>query len=289
MESPIIVMDCNATCHKVKHTLGDLTHETMNVGVMFGFFIQVLKLAKQFNSDRFCFTWDSQRSHRVKMFSGYKEKRRSDKAEKTPEEKEVDAAAYAQFDLLYESLLPAIGFKNNHKIEYFEGDDIIASFVINNPDHAMILVTGDEDMYQCLYDDVSILNGTGVYTKAKFMKEYGIEPQLWSEVKAIAGCKSDEVPGINGVGEVYAIKQILGTLPRNGKKWESINCPEGKAIIARNRPLVTLPFKGCPDIIWQKDERLSLRAFTDICAQYNFQHFLKKEELQKWKTCLNLR
>lgn len=281
-----LIIDCNASCHKARHTLGELNYETMRVGVIFGFFVQLLKLAKDHNTNQFVFCWDSQRSHRQKLYPAYKERRRT--KDKTPEEKEEDSFAYAQFDKLYDEILPAIGFKNNFKIDGYEGDDLIASIIDTNLDYDFVIVSGDEDMYQCLTTGVTIQKQKGIYTEDSFRKEYGIDPAQWATVKAIAGCDSDEVQGIKGIGEKTAIKYLLGQLPPNYKGWQSINSPEGKAVIARNRPLVTLPFKGCPDIIVEDDKRLSLNAFMDMCNDLNFQYFLRKDVLAQWKTHLNL-
>lgn len=285
---PVLLIDSNAVCHKVKHTLGDLTYETSRVGVMFGYLMQMLYLAKTYETHRLVHVWDSTKSHRVKFYPEYKEKRRTTKSEKTAEEKEEDALAYAQFDQLFEEVLPEIGFRNNYKSDGFEGDDLVASIIDNNPDDFLI-VSGDEDMYQCLCQGVSIVRKKGLYTAADFTAEYGIPPRRWVEVKAIAGCKSDEVAGINGVGETTAIKYLLGELKPGSKKYMDIISQEGKAIIKRNLHLVTLPYPNTPQITLVPNEQLSLDGFVNVCNRYSFQHFLKKDELTKWKTYLNLK
>jgi DNA polymerase-1 len=285
---PVIIIDSNALCHKAKHTLGELNSETMRVGVIFGFFIQLHKLCKKYKTNQLCFAWDSKKSLREKVFPAYKEGRRTSAKEKSPEEIEEDRLAYAQFDLLYEKFLPAIGFHNNYKYQGYEGDDIIASLVYHNASVEFLIASGDEDMYQCLYDTVSIIKKNGLYTIKKFEKEYGIGPEYWAEVKAIAGCTTDEVPGIKGVGEIIAIQYLKKELSPGSKRYLSITCPEGKQIIARNRPLVTLPYPGCPETFYVEDEHLSLRGFMDMCNELEFSYFLKKENLQEWKQLLNL-
>jgi len=249
--------------------------------------MQLRKLAKEYDTNQFAFVWDSKKSHREKLFPAYKERRRT--GEKTPEEKELDTAAYKQFDLLYEKYLPAIGFVNNFKADGFEGDDLIASIVNTNLNLPFYIVSGDEDLYQLLDEDVSMIKAKGLYTLLDFQKEYGIDPALWSTVKAIAGCSTDEVPGVRGVGEVTAIKYLKDELTPNLKGYKSITSPEGRAIKARNMPLVTLPFKGCPDILIIEYSTLSFDGFMNMCIELDFQYFLKKEELSKWKQLLKLR
>ncbi len=282
-----IVVDANALCHKAKHTLGDLSTETMEVGVIFGFFKQILAYAEKFETNKFAFVWDSQRSHRLKLFPAYKEARRS--KEKTPEETEFDKAAYKQFDLLYEKYLPMIGVTNNYKVDGFEGDDLIASIINNNLDDTILIASGDEDLYQLLAEDVSMIKGTKLYTLKDFMQEYHIDPALWSDVKALAGCSTDGVPGIRGIGEKTAIKYLNDELTPHLKGYKAITSSEGKTIKQRNLPLVRLPYKGCPDIVLKPFNQLSLTGFMGMCNELNFQYYLKKENLSKWKTHLNMK
>lgn len=277
-----IIVDANEICHKAKHTMKDLSYEQQQVGVVFGFFMKILSLAKQYDTNRFIFTWDSKKSHRLKIFPAYKEKRRT-LGDKTPEEIEYDKLAKAQFDLLYEELLPKIGFKNNYKISGFEGDDIIAAIVYDNPLEDFYIYTTDQDLYQCLDEGVAIINSGGKYTSKVFEQKFGIKPIQWIDVKALAGCNSDEIPGIKGIGEKKAIEYITGRMNVSHKSFQSITCKEGKLLVARNKTLITLPFPGCPEIKIIKDEQLSFDNWMEICKSLNFQYFLKREQLNQWK------
>jgi 5'-3' exonuclease len=101
-------------------------------------------------------------------------------------------------------------------------------------------------------------------------------------VKAWAGCKSDEVPGITGVGEKTAIKYLLGQLKVTSTKYPKFRTQEAKEMFARNIKLVKLPFERCPELTIVPD-KLSFEGFLEVCKQYDFNHMLKKEELTKWK------
>jgi hypothetical protein len=59
-------------------------------------------------------------------------------------------------------------------------------------------------------------------------------------LKAIAGCASDNVSGVLGVGEKSAVKYILGTL--TGKKLADIEA--NSELVYFNRGLVKLPHKA---------------------------------------------
>jgi DNA polymerase-1 len=293
-----ILIDGHSLAHRAKHTVGELTSETMHTGVIFGFFNQVLRLAKDYETHDIVFTWDSEKSHRIKIFPAYKESRRTLKENKTPEEIELDKATYKQIDLLHDEVLPLFGAVNNYKISGYEGDDLVASVVYANPDDDFIIATGDEDMYQLLCEGVSIRkqrvdhNGKKtyyLYTAEMFEKEYGITPIQWIQVKAIAGCHSDEIPGVKGVGETTALKYLNCKLTPNLKGYQAIVCPEGQQIRARNLKLVTLPLKDCPEIHLKEQGSFSFDGFIQICQQFDFQYFLRKDELTKWKKIMNLK
>ena len=198
------------------------------------------------------FAWDSRKRKRCKIFPAYKKKRIIEKSE---DDIVLDKIAYPQFSTLRRIILPEIGFKNNFICTGYEGDDIIAKVVLDDgflfcPECDIIIVTRDSDMWQLISDRVSIFDPQTkkMKTLKSFKKEYGIEPYQWAEVKAIGGCKGDEVPGVKGVAVGYAIQYLKGTLNDKGKLYGRI--VSNPKLIARNRQLVKLPFSGIklPDI-----------------------------------------
>lgn len=294
---PRILIDANSLCWKAKHSLRDLSYEELKTGVIFGFLGQILRIATDYETNDISFCWDSKRNFRTDIFPEYKIKRKQAKEEKTDEEIEEDRLAYLQFDLLYEEVIGKLGVTNNYKIEGYEGDDLLASIVYANNDD-FIIVTGDEDMFQLLSEGVSIrrsrLNRRGkkeyyLYTEQMFTEEYRITPSQWIDVKAIAGCKSDEVPGVPGVGPDTAIKYLLGEMTPNLKRYQAISSPNGKTIRKRNEALVTLPFHDCPEIKLKPQFSWSWDGFINVCNTYEFQYYLRQEELNKWKKNLNLK
>jgi hypothetical protein len=114
---------------------------------------------------------------------------------------------------------------NIFKKEGLEADDLISLILdheIKKTENAVI-VSADKDLYQLLTDYVHIFNPITNYTLSEggFRKLYGLGPDMWPMVKAIAGCSSDEIPGIEGIGEKTAILYCSGKLPP-GKKLTTI-------------------------------------------------------------------
>ncbi len=280
-----LILDSNYLCHRAKHSTGNLTHEEKSVGVIFGFLNTIKTLALKFNTSQFIFCWDSQKSFRREIYIAYKESRR----EKTKEERAEDAIAYPQFAELRMKILSKLGFKNIFIKTGFEADDIIASLVSDSRVVGeKVVVSSDDDLLQLL-EWCKIYNPkTKVITNEKeFFKQYRIESKQWPMVKSLAGCSSDNVEGIDGVGEVKAIQYILGELP-NGKVLERIK-DELTEILDCNLPLVGLPFKGTGKFVLNDKEVFCLDDFLDICEEYNFQSFLKQDEFKVWKRIFNMR
>jgi DNA polymerase-1 len=277
-----IIIDSNSVCHRARHTLGNLSFEEKKVGIIFGFLKQILAVSKRFNSRRFVFCWDSRSKERIKLSSVYKQNRRKEKSE---EEEELDRIAYDQFDAIRKIILPTIGFRNIFIEDGYESDDIIAKIVKDNNIGNAVIVSADSDLYQLLSEKVSLLisNDKPLFTKSDFVDKFGIEPSLWAEVKAIAGCPSDNVIGIKGVGEKSAVKYLKDELKHGSKTYKAIR--NGEDLIEFNRKLVTLPFPGIRSFSLTNDD-LSFDRFVSVCNKYGFNSFLSKESLSSWKKIL---
>ncbi|HAY69855.1 MAG TPA: DNA polymerase I, partial [Acidimicrobiaceae bacterium] len=99
----------------------------------------------------------------------------------------------------------------------FEADDIIATLATRARDAGddVIVVTGDRDAYQLVEDPhVKVLyNKRGVsdyafYDEAGIFERTGVYPKDYVHYAALRGDKSDNLPGVPGVGEKTAAKLI---------------------------------------------------------------------------------
>ena len=274
-----LVVDCNFLCYQSWFAMGELKHHDNGTGVIFGFMSQLYNLAQHFDTNRFIFCWDSKSSKRRDKHPFYKIRDKSG---------EDMTDAFRQFKDIRRHVLTTLGFRNNFVLGGFEGDDIIASVVINHePDDGdrKIMISSDGDLYQLL-EHAHMYNPRNrkTMTRKGFMEKYDIPPRLWAHVKALAGCTSDTVPGIKGIGEGYALRYLRGHLSR-GKAWESIESQEGKAIYERNLGLVMLPMEGTP-VFNIREDILYLNNFVEICQEYGFKSFL--EDKRDWRDRFNM-
>lgn len=281
-KTPVLVIDSNFLGFQAHYLMGDLTYKDHGTGVIFGFLSRVLFIAKMFNSNKIVFCWDSKFSRRKEMMADYKAGRRKDL---TKEEKKKLQVTFEQFKELKNVILPSIGFRNIHQQKYYESDDLIAGLV-KNVRKDFIIVSADADLYQLIRSNVHMYNPTKrtILTYKKFIREKGILPEQWPWIKAIAGCKSDNVKGIKGIGEKTAIAFLRQELKANSKKAKDINEQE-QNMLKINSPIVYLPLKGTKEIELRKD-KLSFKAFRKICRKYKMISFLKGEYRQTWKDLL---
>jgi DNA polymerase-1 len=262
--------------------MGDFSFDEQQTGVIFGFLRQIIKFAKLYKTNQLIFCWDSSSSLRKKISPVYKANRT--KTDKSDEEKEFDAIAYKQFHIIRDKVLPYIGFKNNFFYEGYEADDIIAEIIMSQVDDKFVIVSADSDLYQLLFDkEVTMYNTKSKkeVTYSDFVEEHSIYPDDWLEVKAIAGCSSDNVIGVHGVGEKTAIKFIKGELSPSLKTYQNIK--NSRSIIDKNLELVSLPFPGTPTPVLVKDS-LDVINFIEICQRFGFESLINKDSLNVWKT-----
>lgn len=276
MNRRITIIDAGSVMHAAKHSLGKsrLSHNEKNTFVIYGFLLKIRSIVDYTCADILVFAFDSDHSVRKSLYSGYKEKRQT----KTPEQKALDALSYPQFEEIENFVIPSIGWRNVFKAKGFEADDIIGRLCKKYRHDYITIVTTDKDMYQLLTPNISILNSKKhtIYTDKDFISDYGIEPKMWKRVKTYGGCTSDDVPGLpvpgstKGIGEKTAINYITGKLPSHHKAYKAFIVPENKKIISRNKSLVILPHRKCPEFTIMPERTLYQQGLSKVVREYGF-------------------
>ncbi len=98
----------------------------------------------------------------------------------------------------------------------FEADDIIATLTTSATAAGMevVICSGDRDAFQLVTDDVTLLypvRGVSEVWRmdpARVLEKYGVPPERYSDLAALVGESSDNLPGIPGVGPKTAAKWI---------------------------------------------------------------------------------
>jgi len=289
MNHPLLVLDCHYLCHRAFHSQKDLSFEGIKTGVIYGFLAAIGALKNQFQTDRIAFCFEGATLWRRIYFPAYKQKRIQYEEKADPVKLKARGDLCRQIDELRLRHLPRIGFGNIFYFPGHESDDIMAEMA-RKQEGEVILVTSDADMYQCLSPRVSMFSPQQkkFFTDEWFRKEYGTFPKNWALVKAMAGCATDGVPGIPGVGEETALKFIKGELPRHHKIYEVIKSAEAKEIVSRNRRLVELPFSdpGVPEIKIE-DDVISQKGWNEVCLKLGIRSMVGRAPVYSRK-CLKL-
>jgi DNA polymerase-1 len=96
--------------------------------------------------------------------------------------------------------------------EGYEADDVLGTLAEQATARGWksIILTGDRDLLQLVTDQVTIrlagrsLSESTDYTPQKVLEQYGVRPDQMVDFKALVGDKSDNIPGVRGVGEKTA-------------------------------------------------------------------------------------
>jgi DNA polymerase-1 len=103
------------------------------------------------------------------------------------------------------------------QMENYEADDILATLATKGEAAGMdvLVVSGDRDTFQLVTDHVTVLypSARGVselkrYTPDAVEERYGILPHQYPDIAALVGETSDNLPGVDKVGEKTAVKWI---------------------------------------------------------------------------------
>ena len=283
-----LCVDSSFIAYQARFTMGKLSHEDQAIGIIFGFLTRVLALAETFGSNHFlfCFDSDSSKGVRRRDWPDYKRKRQTDR---TKEELADIISMNKQLDLLRTKILPAMGFNNIYRQEGFESDDIIghlASYPLARAGEIshLYIVSNDGDLAQLLIPRISMYDPSHKKetTHVTFEKEKGYPVQLIPSLKALAGCDSDNLAGIPGVGEKTALKILSKDCPpellAKAKKHKKENQLRLK--------LVKLPheeFDGSQIEVRRPGfTEAHEKAFKGVCKQYALQSYLCEPLASRW-------
>ena len=213
-------------------------------GAVNGFFNSVLGVMKEYEPDHLCILFDRREpTFRHKMSAEYKANRHGmpdDLAAQMPVVKEL-------CDLLGMPRMELAGF---------EADDLIGTLSKQGEDAGMdvFIFSGDHDDFQLISDKVSVVmpqSGKGkeprvLFDRERFETTYGVKPELFVHVKALMGDNSDNIKGVDKVGEKTAFKLIARYETTDGVYEHADELsPALKTKISESKELLDMNLKLC--------------------------------------------
>ncbi|MBO5935540.1 MAG: DNA polymerase I [Clostridia bacterium] len=209
----LLVLDGNSIVNRAFYGIKTLsTKDGKFTNGIFGFLNILFSLRETYKPEGVAIAFDVHApTFRHEMYKEYKGNRKG-----MPEE-------LAQQMPVLKDLLKALGYK---LIECpgWEADDIIGTLAHNcNDGDFCYIATGDRDSLQLVNEKTNVLlaaprggkTETVVYDVEKIIEDKGVEPLKLIEVKALMGDTSDNIPGVQGIGEKTATDLI--------KKYGSID------------------------------------------------------------------
>ncbi len=262
-------------------------------GAVNGFFNSVLGVMNEYKPDHVCVLFDRREpTFRHKMSSEYKANRKG-----MPD----DLAAQMP---VVKNILDLYGIKRMELAGY-EADDLIGTLSKQGEEQGMdvFIFSGDHDDFQLISDKVSVImpqSGKGkeprvLFDRKMFEDTYGVKPEVFVHVKALMGDNSDNIKGVEKVGEKTAFKLIadygscdnvianadklspaLGERIRNSGELLDLNIK--LCTIDRMSPVEF----GASDSVYPSDTR-DLSALSGVLNRLSLRSLIKKLDLENVK------
>ena len=239
-----------------------MNEEGEHVGGISGFLKSVGLAIRTFKPTRCILIFDGKggSQRRRKIYPEYKDNRRSmvrlnrtyDFKDKEDEEKAMRWQLITLAHLLTNLPVTVLAPPN------VEADDVIAysAQLVAERNGTAIVMSTDKDFLQLVSDNIELWNPIKkkTYNMETVVEEYGIHPRNFAIFRALDGDKSDNIPGVKGIGlkslikkypqlakaDVVDIDEILNYAngQTKGKIFESIS--KNRDIIERNYELMRL-------------------------------------------------
>jgi DNA polymerase I len=194
----LVLVDGHSLAYRAYHALpndlqspsGELTNAS------YGFTLMLLSVLEDEDPDYIVVAFDKGPSFRVEEYEAYKAHR-----EKMPDEMRGQMSRVR--DIVSAFGIPIV------EIEDYEADDVLGTLSRQGSETGLqvLIVTGDRDALQLVSDRVTVLTSgrrfsdTRRYDPEKVRERYGLDPEQLVDYKALIGDRSDNIPGVRGVGE----------------------------------------------------------------------------------------
>lgn len=283
----LLILDGNSLLYRAFYAIPELTtSEGIHTNAVYGFTSMLLRMIDEIKPDYIVTAFDrSAPTFRHVEYGDYKAGRK-----KTPDELSM------QFPIVRE-LLTKLAI-NIFELDGYEADDLIGtlSVVAETNDIDSYIVTGDRDALQLATDNVKVvINKKGmtekeIYDRERMVTELGVTPKQFIDVKGLMGDKSDNIPGVPGVGEKTAYKLIkeYGSIENlldnidnvSGKKLqESLVEYSEQAIFSKKLATIVtdVPVDIDLEAIKSKEE-FDIKGIRELFYKLQFKSLLEKVE-----------
>ena len=205
MEKRLIIIDGNSIINRAFYALPDMSNsEGLKTNAIFGFVRMMFKIIEDYQPTHMSVAFDKKApTFRHKQYADYKAGRK-----KMPDE-------LAQQLQPLKDLLDKFNI-NRLELEGYEADDLIGTVARlgEENDFKVYIVTGDKDAIQLAsHKTTTLITKKGVgeveeYDYDSVLERYEMTPTQFIDLIGLMGDKSDNIPGVPGVGEKTGIKLL---------------------------------------------------------------------------------
>ncbi|KQB92294.1 DNA polymerase I [Geobacillus sp. PA-3] len=284
MKKKLVLIDGNSVAYRAFFALPLLHNDKgIHTNAVYGFTMMLNKILAEEQPTHLLVAFDAGKTtFRHETFQEYKGGR-----QQTPPE------LSEQFPLLRELLkayrIPA------YELDHYEADDIIGTLAARAEQEGfeVKIISGDRDLTQLASRHVTVdITKKGItdiepYTPETVREKYGLTPEQIVDLKGLMGDKSDNIPGVPGIGEKTAVKLLkqFGTVENVLASIDEVKGEKLKENLRQHRDLALLSKQlasicrdapvelSLDDIVYEGQDREKVIA---LFKELGFQSFLEK-------------
>ena len=246
--TPVILVDGSSYLYRAFHALPPLTNSKGKpTGAVKGVINMMRRMQKDYHQSTVVVVFDAKgKTFRDDLYADYK-------AQRPPMPDDLRLQIEPIHNIIQAMGLPML------IIDGVEADDVIGTLALQATaaQQPVIISTGDKDIAQLVNEHITLINTmTNTYLdRAGVIEKFGIPPELIIYYLALLGDKSDNIPGVPGVGEKTALRLLqgiggldaiysrlddVGTLDFRGAKTMAAKLEEHKALAYLSYQLATI-------------------------------------------------
>ncbi|WP_137224301.1 DNA polymerase I [Shewanella sp. MEBiC00475] len=201
--NPLILVDGSSYLYRAYYAPPHLTNSKGEAtGAVYGVVNMLRSLLSRYSPSHIAVVFDAKgKTFRNDMYGEYK-------AQRPPMPDDLRTQIEPLHRIIHAMGLPLIC------ISGVEADDVIGTIALqaSKEGRATLISTGDKDMAQLVNEHVTLINTMTdtIMGPEEVKTKYGVSPDRIIDFLALMGDKSDNIPGLPGVGEKTALAMLTG-------------------------------------------------------------------------------
>lgn len=232
----LFLIDGNSFCYRAHYAIRPLSNSKgQPTNAVYGFVTMLNKIIKDNKPDMLAIAFDLKGpTFRHKKYEEYKIHRKPMPDELVGQMPYIKKLVAAYNIPLYE-------------MEGYEADDVIATVAkkAEANDIETFIVTGDKDALQLVNSHIKVMSTHKeglIYDAHKVKEMYGVGPDKMTDIMALMGDATDNIPGVQGIGEKTAVELIVefGSLDNLLKNIDKVKSESRKKMLKENEKIAVL-------------------------------------------------